>query len=56
MDDSEFCNNLAKNAARAAQKLTWEVNAAQMKALFEQARRRGGDQRVARSESSFEKK
>ena len=56
MDDSEFRNNLATNAARAAQKLTWEANAAQMKALFEHARRTGGDQRVARSESSFEKK
>jgi UDP-glucose:(heptosyl)LPS alpha-1,3-glucosyltransferase len=56
MDDAEFRRGLAENAARTAQKLTWEVNAAEMKELFEQARRTVGDPRVARGESSFEKK
>ncbi len=56
MDDSEFRRGLAENAARTAQKLTWEINAAAMKALFEQARGSMGYQRASRRESSFEKK
>jgi len=56
MDGPEFCRSLAQNAVRTAQKLSWEVNAAEMKALFEQARRPVEDQRTARGESSFEKK
>jgi UDP-glucose:(heptosyl)LPS alpha-1,3-glucosyltransferase len=56
MDDSEFRRTLAENAARTAQKLTWEINTAAMKALFEQARRSVEDQKASRRESSFEKK
>jgi glycosyltransferase involved in cell wall biosynthesis len=56
IDDSEFRRGLAENAARTAQKLTWEINAAAMKALFEQARGGVEDQRASRRESSFEKK
>jgi glycosyltransferase involved in cell wall biosynthesis len=56
MDDPEFRRSLAQNAVRVAQKLFWEINAAEMKALFEQARRPVEDQRTARGERSFEKK
>jgi glycosyltransferase involved in cell wall biosynthesis len=56
IDDSEFRRGLAENAARTAQKLTWEINTAAMKALFEQARGSVEDQRASRRESSFEKK
>lgn len=38
LDDAEFRNTLAENAARTASKFTWENNAAAMKQLFEQAR------------------
>lgn len=56
MDDPEFRHSLAQNAVRTAQKLSWEINAAEMKALFEQALRPAEERRVARGESSFEKK
>jgi UDP-glucose:(heptosyl)LPS alpha-1,3-glucosyltransferase len=38
LEDSEFRCGLGANAARTAQKFTWENNAAEMKALFEQVR------------------
>jgi glycosyltransferase involved in cell wall biosynthesis len=56
MDDSKFRHSLAENATRTAQTLTWEINAAAMKALLEQARTGVEDQRASRRESSFEKK
>jgi glycosyltransferase involved in cell wall biosynthesis len=37
-DDPDFCCSLGVNAARTAQKFTWENNAREMKALFERAR------------------
>jgi UDP-glucose:(heptosyl)LPS alpha-1,3-glucosyltransferase len=37
-DDSDFRCSLGVNAARTAQKFTWENNAREMKTLFEQAR------------------
>jgi UDP-glucose:(heptosyl)LPS alpha-1,3-glucosyltransferase len=52
LDDSDFRSSLAANAARTAQKFTWENNAAEMKALFEQARLGGRE----RHEGSFSKK
>jgi len=45
VDDSDFRSSLAANAAHTAQKFTWENNAAEMKALFEQARLREKEQR-----------
>jgi len=38
-EDAEFRRRLGENAARTAQQYTWENNAAEMRALFEQARR-----------------
>jgi UDP-glucose:(heptosyl)LPS alpha-1,3-glucosyltransferase len=38
LEDAEFRNGLGASAARTAGKFTWENNATQMKALFEQAR------------------
>jgi len=38
-EDAEFRRRLGENAARTAKQYTWENNAAQMRALFEQARR-----------------
>jgi UDP-glucose:(heptosyl)LPS alpha-1,3-glucosyltransferase len=38
LEDAEFRSGLGANAARTAGKFTWENNATQMKALFEQAR------------------
>jgi glycosyltransferase involved in cell wall biosynthesis len=38
LDDADFRRTLGENAARTAAKFTWENNAAEMKALFEQAR------------------
>lgn len=38
LDDAEFRNTLAENAARTAGKFTWDNNAAAMKDLFEQVR------------------
>ena len=48
LDDSDFRCSLAENAARTARKFTWENNAAEMKAVFEQARLGRGEQRVRR--------
>jgi len=56
MDDPELRRSLAQNAVRTAQKLSWEINAAEMKALFDQVLRSVEDHRAARGESSFEKK
>jgi UDP-glucose:(heptosyl)LPS alpha-1,3-glucosyltransferase len=38
LEDAEFRCRLGANAARTAHKFTWENNAAEMKALFEEAR------------------
>src|SRR5437899_8947969 len=38
-EDAEFRRHLGENATRTVQKYTWDDNAAEMKALFEQARR-----------------
>jgi glycosyltransferase involved in cell wall biosynthesis len=38
LDDRDFRSVLGANAAQTAQKFTWEKNAMEMKALFEQAR------------------
>ena len=38
LDDADFCRSLAANAALTARKFTWENNAAEMKALFEEVR------------------
>ncbi len=38
-EDAQFRRRLGENAARTAQQYTWENNAAEMRALFEQARR-----------------
>ncbi len=36
MTDAEFCRVLSENAARTARSYTWEKNAAEMKAIFDQ--------------------
>ena len=52
LDDSDFRRGLAVNAARTARKFTWENNAAEMKAVFEQARLRKKEQRGHQSKHS----
>jgi UDP-glucose:(heptosyl)LPS alpha-1,3-glucosyltransferase len=53
LQDADFLRTLASNAARTAQKFTWESNAAEMKALVEEARQTKQEQCTRRREGSI---
>jgi glycosyltransferase involved in cell wall biosynthesis len=55
LDDSVFRCGLAENAARTAREFTWENNAVEMKAVFEQARVGGEGRRLRRHGARDEK-
>ncbi len=55
LDDVDFRCALGANAARTTEKFTWENNAAEMKALFEQARLGRSEQRAGRREGAASK-
>jgi len=56
LDDPDFRCRLAANAAHTAQKYTWEKNATEMRALFEQARAGKIEQRANRRKVASSKK
>jgi glycosyltransferase involved in cell wall biosynthesis len=56
LQDADFRCTIASNAARTAQKFTWESNAAGMKALFEEARQIKREQHTTRREGSIGEK
>jgi UDP-glucose:(heptosyl)LPS alpha-1,3-glucosyltransferase len=56
LEDAEFRCGLGANAARTARKFTWENNAAEMKALFEEGRLVGSGWRAGRGKDTPSKK